>query len=255
MFDHISYINNNTAEVKLKEGVPLQGNIMNMHVMFEDEDKKILGEVEDITKDSVKVNFLGEIVNGKFVGGVIRKPKLTATIRVITQEEVKMIVGVPAPGKFLIGYSPLYDDQPIYVDINDLFSNHLAIFGNTGSGKSCGVARILQNVFENDLLQPYRANFFIFDAYGEYHNAFSNLNQVNPNYFFKFYTTNERQTDGELLRIPLWLLDVDDWALLLRATNHSQIPIIERMLKLTRIFSEDDEQALKYKNHAIVSIY
>ena len=142
MFDHISYINNNTAEVKLKEGVPLQGNIMNMHVMFEDEDKKILGEVEDITKDSVKVNFLGEIVNGKFVGGVIRKPKLTATIRVITQEEVKMIVGVPAPGKFLIGYSPLYDDQPIYVDINDLFSNHLAIFGNTGSGKSCGVARI-----------------------------------------------------------------------------------------------------------------
>jgi len=251
MFDRIKFINNNSAEVLLKEGVPLQGNIMNMHVMFEDEDKKILGEVEDITSDSVKVNFLGEIVNGKFVGGVIRKPKLSATIRVITKEEVSMIVGTKGPGKFLIGYSPLYDDQPIYVDINDLFSNHLAIFGNTGSGKSCGVARILQNVFENDVLQPYRANFFIFDAYGEYHNAFSKLHEVNPNYYFKFYTTNERQTDGELIRIPIWLLDVDDWALLLRATSHSQIPIIERMIKLTRIFSEDDEQALKYKNHLI----
>ena len=43
MFDRIKFINNNSAEVLLKEGVPLQGNIMNMHVMFEDEDKKILG--------------------------------------------------------------------------------------------------------------------------------------------------------------------------------------------------------------------
>ena len=92
MFDHISYINNNSAEVKLKDGVPLQGNIMNLHVMFEDDDKKILGEVEDITKDSVKINFLGEVVNGKFVGGVLRKPKLSATIRVITEEEIKMMI-------------------------------------------------------------------------------------------------------------------------------------------------------------------
>ena len=36
--DGISYINNNSAEVKLKDGVPLQGNIMNLHVMFEDDE-------------------------------------------------------------------------------------------------------------------------------------------------------------------------------------------------------------------------
>src|SRR5699024_4756295 len=127
----------------------------------------------------------------------------------------------------IVGYSPLYDNCPIRININDLFSNHMAIFGNTGSGKSCGVARLLQNVFENPKILPYRANFFIFDAYGEYHNAFKNISQRNPNLNFKFYSTNERdmKEGGERLRIPLWLLNIDDFALLLDAQEHSQIPI------------------------------
>ena len=128
----------------------------------------------------------------------------------------------------------------------------MAIFGNTGSGKSCGVARLLQNVFTNPHLPPFRSNFFIFDAYGEYHNAFMRINEINPNFNFKFYTTNTKEMNGgEVLRIPPWLLDVDDYALLLGATEHAQLPIIERMLKLTAIFSEDSEDALKYKNHLI----
>ena len=77
-----------------------------------------------------------------------------------------------------------------------LFSNHTAIFGNTGSGKSYGVARLLQNVFINPNVVPYKANFFIFDAYGEYHNAFKNLKQINPNFNFKYYTTNMNDVDG-----------------------------------------------------------
>ena len=57
--------------------------------------------------------------------------------------------------------------------------------------------------------------------------------------------------DGQILRIPLWLMTVDDFALLLGADNHSQLPIIERMLKLVSIFSESGEQANRYKNHII----
>ena len=40
-------------------------------------------------------------------------------------------------------------------------------------------------------------------------------------------------------------------ALLLSATDHSQLPIIERMLKLVQIFAEDSDQATQYKNHLI----
>lgn len=252
MFGEILYISDTVAHIKIPDGTPVATNLMNMHIIFEDDKKKILGEVEDISKEIIKVHFLGEIVNGRFLGGVIRKPTLSANIRIISKEELALIVGQESKDSLLLGYSPLYDNFPVYVDINDLFSNHMAIFGNTGSGKSCGVARLLQNVFTNPTLPPFRSNFFIFDAYGEYHNAFREINKINPNFNFKFYTTNVKELDGgEILRIPLWLLDVDDFALLLGATEHSQLPIIERMLKLTDIFAEDSEDALQYKNHLI----
>ena len=253
MFDKIIYISDNEAHVEIPENAPLVTNLMNLHVVFEDEKKKILGEVDDVSADIIKIKFLGEIENNRFVGGVIRKPSLASKIRVITKEEVSLIVGENKPGSMLLGYSPLYDNYPIYVDINDLFGNHMAIMGNTGSGKSCGVARLLQNVFTNSSFLPYKSNFLIFDAYGEYHNAFKNIHDINPNLNFKFYSTNENDESagGERLRIPLWLLTIDDIALLLQASEHSQLPIIERMIKLTNIFAESSEQANKYKNHLI----
>ena len=251
MFGKILYISDTEAHVETPKDGSISTNIMNMHVVFEDEKKKILGEVENVGDEIIKIRFLGEITNGKFVGGVIRKPTFNSRLRLISQEEVGLILGADTPSTFIIGESPLYDSHPISVDINDLFSSHMAIFGNSGSGKSCGVARLLQNVFQNPKLLPFRSNFFIFDAYGEYHNALQNIDQINPNLNFKFYTTNVNQTDGEVLSIPLWLLDIDDMALLLRADKHSQLTIIERMLKLVNIFASDDELSTKYKNHLI----
>lgn len=251
MFGKIIYISDNVAHIEIPEGTPIAENLMNMHVIFEDEKKKILGEIEDISEKIIKVGFLGEIVNGRFVGGVIRKPTLSARIRIITKEELALIIGEDTLGSMILGNSPLYDDCQIRVDINDLFSNHMAIFGNTGSGKSCGVARLLQNVFNNPNFLPYKSNFFIFDAYGEYHNAFKDINKINPNLHFKYYTTNKTEAGEQKLKIPLWLLNVDDLALLLEASSHSQLTIIEKMLKLVKIFSQSDEQSIKYRNHLI----
>src|SRR5574344_1330532 len=228
MFGKIIYIGNNSANVEISKDAEVITNIMNMHVVFEDDKKKILGEVNDIDNNIIKISFLGEIVGDRFVGGVIRKPTMNSHIRIINKEELDLLVGKPGIDTFELGTSPLYDNYPIMVSINDLLSNHFAVFGNSGSGKSCGVARILQNIFMDPDLMPYKANFFIFDAYGEYHNSFANLNQINPNYNFKYYTTNKSDIYGEKLRIPLWLLDQEDLAILLNATEHSQLPIIER---------------------------
>ena len=191
MFGEIVYISDNVAHVKIKEGTPVNENLMNMHVMFEDNTKKIVGEIEDISSDLIKIRFLGEIVDGRFVGGVIRKPTLSSHIRIFTNEEVSLLTGEDSKESLVLGTSPLYDGCPIRANINDLFSNHMAIFGNTGSGKSCGVARLLQNVYQKTSFLPYKSNFLIFDAYGEYHNAFKNLNLINPNLNFKYYTTNK----------------------------------------------------------------
>ncbi len=253
-FGEIIYMSNTGADISL-EGVVMTNNLMNMHVVFESGTAKILGEIEDIRPDLMKVHFLGEIKDGRFFGGVIRKPNLDSKIRLITKEELTLLTGTKREDNMLLGTSPLYEDIPIYVNMNDLFSNHMAIFGNTGSGKSWGVARLVQNLFGNPTYIPYKANIFLFDAYGEYHNAFKNLNRVNPNYNFKFYTTNILQTQngegGELLHIPLWLLSLDDIALLLNANSHSQLPILERMLTLTKIFAETTDESKRYKNHLI----
>ncbi len=251
MFGKIVYISDNIAHIEVPQGTPITQNLMNMHVIFEDNNKKILGEVEDVSSSLIKIHFLGEIANGRFIGGVLRKPTLSANIRLINNDELKLVTGEDKDGMFRLGDCPLYDNVPVYIDINELCSNHLAIFGNTGSGKSYTVASFVQSIFYNPKFKPYRANYIIFDAYGEYHTAFSKLNQVDSNYQFKFYTTNKRQTDGQQLTIPLWLLSVDDFALLLDAESHSQLTIIERMLKLVRIFSTKDDLSIEYQNHLI----
>lgn len=251
MFGKIVYISEVSATVEITGNSKSSDNLINMHVVFEDRDKKILGEVSDVSESSMKINFLGEINSGRFMGGVLRKPNLDAVVRLINEEELVLITGSDQPGMFKLGFSPLYNNKPVYIDINDLCSNHLAIFGNTGSGKSYTVASFIQSIFYNPKFTPYRANYVIFDDYGEYHTAFGRLNEVNPNYQFKFYTTNKNQKEGELLKIPLWLLSVDDFALLLEADSHSQLTIIERMLKLVRIFATNDDVSLEYKNHLI----
>ncbi len=251
MFDKIIYISDKSANIKLKEDINVAINLMNLHLIFEDSDKKILGEIDDMDGKTVRARFLGEIVNGRLMGGVIRKPSLDATIRVITKEEIPMILGEAKPGYMPLGVSPFYNDYPVYLNVNNFFSNHFAIFGNSGSGKSCGVSRLIQNMFHDKTLFPYKSNIILFDSSAEYYNAFRNLNSINPNFNYRFYSTNEQEGVGEKLRIPIWLLNVDDLSLLLQITNHSQIPIIERMLKLALIFSENGEKANSFKNHLI----
>lgn len=251
MFGKIKYISDNKAFVELvKEGNVLP-NLMNLQVVFESDGKRILGEVKDITEDEIRIRFLGEFEDNKYIPGVIRKPALNSSIRVINEDELNIIVGKNDVASFLIGKSPLYDNFPIHVDLNTFFSNHMAIFGNSGSGKSWGVARLIQNIFSNPSILYYNANLIFFDAYGEYKNAFRNISQYNQNYQYKFITTTPEESGDNILSIPFYLLNLDDLALLLQVNEHSQLPILERALKLSKIFSQNDEKSLKFKNHLI----
>ena len=251
MFDRITYISDDSCTIKLLENAEVTMNLMNLHLVFEDDTKKILGEVDDLDGNLVKARFLGEIVNDRLIGGTIRKPSLDAKIRVIEQNEIPLITGSDVDGYMKLGVSPFYNDFPVFLDVNSFFSNHFAIFGNTGSGKSCGTTRLFQNMFHDERLNPYKANIFIFDSSGEYYNAFSNLNQINSQYNYRYLSTNETDGIGEKLRLPVYLLNKDDLALLLQCTSHSQLPIIERMLKLALVFSQNDIDSNAYKNHLI----
>ena len=251
MFGNIKFISGNVAHVTTVAKAEEMGDLMNVHVVFEAPNQAILGEVEEVTDEIIKIRFLGEFMDGRYVSGVIRKPVLSSKIRTINDKELSAIVGVYDETTFKLGRSSIYTDYEVCADINNLFANHMAVFGNTGSGKSCGVARLVQNIFSNPKLVSYNANIFIFDAYGEYKTAFKDLNKINPNYSYKFITTNVQEETDYQLKIPFHLLNLDDLTIMLQADKHSQIPILERSLKLTRIFSKDDEVATRYKDHLI----
>ena len=251
MFGKIKYISDNTAVVEINKDGNLVSNLMNLHVVFESNDDKLLGEVKNVDENSVKIELLGEFAGTRFIAGTIKKPTLTSTLRVINEEELDIIMGKADENSLYIGKSPIYKDRSIYANINDLFSNHLAIFGNSGSGKSCSVSRIVQNIFLNQNFLAQNANLFIFDAYGEYKNAFRDINKINPVYQYKFLTTNPTEETDMLFQLPVFLFTNDDVALLLNADNHAQLTIIERMMKLAKLFSRNDAVTEKLKNHLI----
>ena len=248
MFKEITAISKNYAIVKISKGI--NEDILNLNAIFEERNKKILGEIEEIIDDTVKISFLGEFIDGKFYSGIIRKPSLTSNVRLINTEELNELVGVNDRYSMMLGLSPLYNNYPIRINIDRMFSNHSAIFGNTGSGKTFGVARLVQNLFTMKDKIPFNSNFFIFNNTSEYDNAFNSINKYNPNFNYKLYSTSE-ENGNNLIKLPLWLLNVDDYANLLDATQYSQLTVIEKMLSLVSVFARNDEMSHKYKNHLI----
>ena len=251
MFGKIIYIGDNEAYVENTQKEVAAADLMNMNVIFEENNQRILGEVSELSSEKIKIRFLGEYINNKYVNGVLRKPLLTSKIRMINKDELMELVGTYNESSFILGESAIYKGFQICPNINNLFSNHLAILGNSGSGKSCGVARIVQNIFSSKYTVQYNANIFIFDSFGEYKNAFCKLSEINSSYNYKFITTNPTDESDVQLSIPVGLLKLDDMALLLQASNHAQLPIIEHTIKLAKIFSTNSEEANSYKNHLI----
>ena len=265
MLGTIIGIEEDTVLVSINVDLNKINNLVGFHVVMENDDYKIVGEVSHLKDNIAYVNLLGEFINDKFVFGIVHKPAFSSSVKVVSKERIPLIIGIDKyeENKHLyLGNSALYKGVKIGVDVNTYFGNHFAIFGSTGSGKSCSVARIMQNLFEKQNSVPYKASIFMFDAYGEYHSAFSKLHEKVPQINFKAYTTNLNDpnlvyaqgihvSNHELLRIPLWLLGLDDIALLLEAEKSSQIPIIEKALKLVTVFGQDEDLVIKHKNDII----
>lgn len=229
-------------------------NYIGFHVVFEEPNHKTVGEITEINKDIIGIQLIGEIVDGIFANGVMKKPGMNTIARIIYKSELELILGnqdLSNRSNLLIGSSPIYKDYIITSNINEFFANHFAVIGNTGSGKSCGLSRLIQNVFftaTNNI--PVNAHMCLFDVYGEYYNTFDEMDKF-VGLHFKKYTTEIRFGDANLLTIPAYLLTVDDLAILLGVKDSSQLPILSKSLELVRIFCSNDPKSVDYKNDII----
>ena len=254
MLGKIEEIVDNTVIIKLDIDITQQPNLVNLHVIFEDGGpRKIVAEIGNVTKTHMHANLVGEIRDDNFVPGSNVKPRFNSTVRLIKIPELELIFGKQEllPGYTNFGTSNVYEGYKINVGVNEFFNKHFSIIGVSGSGKSSTVASLVQKLYTQTVKPPINSSLFFFDAYGEYTNAFSGIHTKNPNVIYKTYTTNVKDTSSELVRIPPWLLDVDDLAMLLDVTSPAQLPIIEKALKLVAILTGSSENIIKRKNDII----
>ena len=232
----------------------LDVNYVNFHVVFPENDRSVVGEIVGMNENEIKVFLVGEIKNDRFSSGVLRKPNFNSKPRIVYKSEVEKFLGsqdIGSSDTLYVGKSLTYDGFNVCANLNDFFSNHFAILGNTGSGKSCGVSRILQNLFyHNDDKMPVNAHLVLFDVYGEYNSALSKINEL-PGMGYKYFTSDLNFGDGDVINIPAYFLEVDDLALLLNATSPTQLPILEKALQLVYIFKSEDQSMQLYKDNII----
>ena len=82
--------------------------------MFDLENTKVIGEIASINKNIAVINLLGEIIDNKFVPGISRKPYFMSICRIITNEELPIIVGNTNEKSVYIGRLMQYNGYQIY---------------------------------------------------------------------------------------------------------------------------------------------
>ena len=251
MLGKIVAINDNIVSVQLQVNVYDYDGLISKNVIFKDNDTTNIGEVIAIGNGIMQVSLVGEIKNGRFLYGDISKPSFRAECHMIDNATLDIILNNDASNNIKLGKSFIYPNYDIKLDVGNFFSNHFAILGNSGSGKSYSVAKILQGIFYQCKSLPFYSNIFLFDAYGEYQRAFSRIHEVNENINYKVYTTDLNSSEFEILQMPFWLLGLDDLCLLMNVTSKEQIPFIEKALKLVSYFSRNEDEVINQKNDII----
>lgn len=172
-------------------------------------------------------------------------PSVGDSVLLPTQKQLRSIVESGENRRVKIGTSPLAGNAEVSVDPDRLFGRHLAVLGNTGSGKSCSVAGLIRWSLEaagtNDKLP--NARFIVLDPNGEYYQAFEKDNSMLKPRLFQVKPTSE----GDLLQVPLWFWNSAEWSSFTQATGKTQRPLLRRALRevrsgRTNIMGEDEEE-------------
>jgi len=211
------------------------------------------------------VNPLGIIkkeIDGKYKidRGVYSYPSVGDSVVIPTRKQLESIVENKDKNACIqIGISPLAANSPVFVDPDKLFGRHIAVLGNTGSGKSCSVAGLIRwslKAVENHIaesrekvenqgkikIERPNARFIILDPNGEYSNVFDDFSVR------KFRVSlGKGNDDFQQLRVPAWMWNSYEWSSITQASGKTQRPLLRRVLRELRGGStsgEDDNNLI-----------
>lgn len=184
------------------------------------------------------IDELGKNYTYEFSRGIEFYPTVGDPVLLPTQIQLKSIVESGCNRRVNIGTSPLAGNAQVSIDPDRLFGRHLAILGNTGSGKSCSTAGIIRWSIEaakkeNDT--DANARFIILDPNGEYTTAFRDIKNVRIYGVEEDSSRNIRQ-----LRIPLWLWNSNEWVSFTNASSKTQRPTLIQALRSVKSGIDED---------------
>ncbi len=177
----------------------------------------------------MRVNPLGLLKKSddsfQFQRGVQTFPSVGEPVLIPTDEQLRAIVESGENRRVKIGTSPLAANADVCIDPDRLFGRHLAVLGNTGSGKSCSVAGLIQ--WSLSATKPEKGNpnarFIILDPNGEYAKVFKNKGRV--------FQVEDKSLP---LQVPLWFWNSAEWCSFTQASAKAQVPLLKRTLRSMR---------------------
>lgn len=181
------------------------------------------------------VGTLRSVEDGyKFKRGLESFPSVGDIVILPTDEQLRFIVESGDNRRVYIGNSPLVGNAKVMIDPDRLFGRHLAVLGNTGSGKSCSVAGLIRWSTESareklaDGKETVNSRFIVLDPNGEYGKAFADKSNAN------IYTVNVEGGAKKQLEVPLWFWNTDEWCGFTKASPKTHRTTIVHALKSVR---------------------
>ncbi|GGH10078.1 ATP-binding protein [Paenibacillus segetis] len=204
---------------------------------------------DEISKFSGKAFFeavpLGEIYEGKFEFGLSMFPMIGSDVFLTINHDINLIFQ-PENSDFCIslGYLATQNSFSPRISIDKFLTHHTSILGNTGSGKSTTVRKLLNEVNYAATqvgVNINNANFVVFDVHGEYGNISNSVsNKVDV---------------IEELSIPLDTLTVDDWVNLVQPSSAVQYPILLNGLRWTNLIENTADLHSWIKVYCALELY
>ena len=266
--------------VALNAGGPRPFPRVNSYVLIPVDDGFVVGQIEWITVErsafpkrrgvqdfglvdlpyplrKMRVNPLGTLRtthgDGKreeqyrFRRGADALPSIGTGVLLPTEKQLHSIVESGERRRVKIGTSPLAGNAEVCVDPDRLFGRHLAVLGNTGSGKSCTVAGLIRWSLEQSQRHSGHspnARFIILDPNGEYARAFKDPHSCVKARIFKVAP----EVGESLLKVPLWFWNSAEWCCFTQATVKTQKPTLVQALRSVR---DGRMEPAKSKSHEI----
>lgn len=183
-------------------------------------------EIKIVNDEKSKFDYVGRfecvpvgiLENDKINFNLKKYPFLQDRVYLSSDEDLQKVFSIEKR-KTSILLGAIQDKYGAQINLNKLITHHSAILGNTGSGKSTTVRKIIKEITTKETSNLY---LNIFDI----HNEYSQIDGVNNIDVLEDFS------------IKIESLELQDWLNLIKPSELVQLPVVQTALKLAYCLSE-----------------